>query len=88
MNGQTDIQKAIGYVYKKQEIIRLHENAQWLKEQGVDLVLGEGKLTGKDEVIVNEKKYSAKKIVLATGSKPRRLKIPGVELGWQIHSPG
>jgi pyruvate/2-oxoglutarate dehydrogenase complex dihydrolipoamide dehydrogenase (E3) component len=65
-----------------------HENAQWLKEQGVDLVLGEGKLTGKDEVIVNEKKYSAKKIVLATGSKPRRLKIPGVELGWQIHSPG
>ncbi len=80
VNGKADIKKAIDYVYKKQEVIRVHENAKWLKEQGVDLVLGEGKFSGKDKVTVNGKKYTAKKIVLATGSKPRKLKVPGVEL--------
>lgn len=80
VNGKPNIKKAIDYVYNKQEVIRAHENATWLKEQGVDLILGEGKFSGKEEVTVNGKKYSAKKIVLATGSKPRRLKVPGVEL--------
>lgn len=80
VNGKPDIKKAIDYVYNKQEVIRVHENAKWLKEQGVDLVLGQGKFSGKDEVTVNAEKYTAKKIVLATGSKPRKLKVPGVEL--------
>lgn len=80
VDGEVDIEKAIGYVYAKQEIIRKHENAKWLEEQGVDLVLGYAKFSGKNEVEVDGKKYTAKKIVLATGSKPRRLKIPGVEL--------
>ncbi len=80
VHGEVDIEKAIGYVYAKQEIIRKHENAKWLEEQGVDLVLGYAKFSGKNEVEVNGKKYTAKKIVLATGSKPRKLKIPGVDL--------
>ncbi len=80
VSGEADIQKAIGYVYSKQQVIRKHENAQWLQEQGVDVALGEAKFTGKNEIAVNDEKFAAKKIVLATGSKPRKLKIPGVEL--------
>lgn len=80
LSGEVDLQKAIGYVHDQQNIIRKHENAAWLAGQGVNVVLGEASFTGKHEVTVNGEKYSAKKIVLATGSKPRKLKIEGVKL--------
>jgi len=79
ISGKVDIKKAIDYVYEKQEIIREHENAQWLQEQGIDVALGRATFTGKNEIQVNDKKYTGKKIVIATGSKPQKLKVPGVE---------
>jgi len=33
VTGKTDIKKAINYVYQRQEIIRVHENASWLQDQ-------------------------------------------------------
>ncbi|WP_206076068.1 dihydrolipoyl dehydrogenase family protein [Marinitoga lauensis] len=50
-----------------------------LKKNSIDLIIGEGKLKSKNEVIVNDKDiYSAKYILLATGSKPKS--IPGFEI--------
>ncbi len=79
LTGKIDIQKAIQYVYDKQNVIRVHENAAWLREQGVDVALGEAHFTGKNEIEVNGKRFRGKKIVIATGSKPVKLKAPGVE---------
>jgi pyruvate/2-oxoglutarate dehydrogenase complex dihydrolipoamide dehydrogenase (E3) component len=79
VTGKTDIKKAINYVYQRQEIIRVHENASWLQDQGIDVALGEARFVNKNEIEVNAEKYSAKKIVIATGSKPRKLKVPGIE---------
>lgn len=79
LSGSIDIKKAIEYVYQRQEVIREHENAAWLRKQGVDVALGEAHFTGRDEIEVSGKKYKGKKIVIATGSKPAKLKIPGVE---------
>ncbi len=79
LNGIIDIKKATDYVYGRQEIIRVHENAAWLKEQGIEVALGGAQFTGKNEVEVDGKKYSGKKVVIATGSKPRKLNVPGVE---------
>jgi pyruvate/2-oxoglutarate dehydrogenase complex dihydrolipoamide dehydrogenase (E3) component len=79
LSGEVDIQKAIGYVHARQEIIRKHENAAWLTEQGIKVVLGEASFAGKNEVAVNSEIFSAKKIILATGSKPRKLKVEGIE---------
>lgn len=79
VTGTVDIKKAMNYIYERQEIIRKHENAQWLQEQGVDLALGKAHFTKKNEIEVDAKKYTGKKIVIATGSKPKKLKIPGVE---------
>lgn len=78
-SGKADIQKALKYVYGRQQIIRVHENAQWLRDQGIDVALGNAKFSGKNEIEVAGKKYSGKKIVIATGSQPRKLKIEGVE---------
>ena len=79
LTGEIDIQKAIEYVHSQQEIIRAHENAAWLAAQGINVVLGEASFAGKHEIKVNGEIFSAKKIVLATGSKPRKLKVAGVE---------
>lgn len=80
VNGEVDFEKAMSYVYSKQQVIREHENTQWLQEQGVDVVLGEAKFSGKNEISVNGQRFTGRKIVLATGSRPRKLTIPGVEL--------
>jgi pyruvate/2-oxoglutarate dehydrogenase complex dihydrolipoamide dehydrogenase (E3) component len=79
VSGKVDIKKAIDYVYCKQELIRKHENAQWLREQGMDVVLGNASFAGKNEVVVNGEKYTGKKIVIATGSSPKKLNVPGAE---------
>ena len=79
ITGTPDFKKAIDYVYEKQEIIRKHENAKSIRESGVDIVLGEAKFIGKKEVEVNNVKYKGKNIVIATGSKARKLDVAGVE---------
>lgn len=80
VSGNIDIKKAIAYVHEKQEDIRVHENAAWLREQGIDVALGNAFFTDKNEIGVNGKGYRGKKIVIATGSTPKKLKVPGVEL--------
>ncbi len=79
VDGKGDIKKAIDYVYQRQEIIRTHENAKWLSGLGITVELGEASFSGKNEIEVNGKKFYGKNIVIATGSKPRKLNIPGVE---------
>ncbi|MEO5975724.1 MAG: NAD(P)/FAD-dependent oxidoreductase [Chryseolinea sp.] len=79
VTGTPDYKKAIDYVREKQEIIRKHENAKSLRESGIDIVAGDAKFTGKKEVEVNSTKYRGKNIVIATGSKARKLNVPGVE---------
>jgi len=82
LSPEIDIEKVTGYIKSKQEIIRKHENAEYFRKQGIDVTLGVAKFTGKNTISVKTadgtKKYSAKKIVIATGSRPRKLDIPGV----------
>lgn len=79
VNGQVDIKKATEYIYKRQSIIREHENAEHFRKEGLDVVLSVAKFIGRHEVEVEGKKYYGKKIVIATGSKPKKLKVPGIE---------
>lgn len=51
-----------------------------LKNAGVDLLDGAGRLTGPNGVAVGEVEYSADKILIATGGRPVVPEIPGVEL--------
>jgi dihydrolipoamide dehydrogenase len=41
-----------------------------LKRLGVDVLVGVGKLAGQQAVTVNDKKYTAQDVIIATGSKP------------------
>ncbi|RMD66919.1 FAD-binding protein [Candidatus Pacearchaeota archaeon] len=77
--GNADIKKVKAYVKSKQEKIRVHENAEYFRSLGIDVELGEAEFAGKNSIVVNGKVCSAKKIVIATGSRPRQLSLPGIE---------
>ena len=80
VNGKVDIKKAIEYVFSRQEIIREHEDAKALRNQGINVALGEAKFINDKQVDVDGIVYEGKKNVIATGSLPVKLKIPGIEL--------
>ena len=78
--GKADFRRVMDYVHHQQSIIREHETPAYLEQEyGLDCLVGEAMLTDRNEVTVNGEKLSAPRIVLATGSKPRHLKTPGVE---------
>jgi len=79
VTGKIDLKKVVQYVRSKKNIIRVHENAAYFRKIGMDVVLGTAKFTGKKVVAVDKKQYTAKRIIIATGSRPRQLKIPGRE---------
>jgi pyruvate/2-oxoglutarate dehydrogenase complex dihydrolipoamide dehydrogenase (E3) component len=62
-----------------QATIREHENAAWFTEKGITVVLGAATFTGPRTVRVGDYEYTAKRIVIATGSRPRVLAGQGIE---------
>lgn len=79
IEGQPDLSKTVAYVKAKQDTIRKHENATFLRNEGMDVVLGEATFHDKRSVKVKGSIYQGKKIVLATGSRPAPLLVPGIE---------
>jgi len=78
-SGSVDAGKVADYVIQRQDKIRDHENPQFLRDEGIDVEIGLAHFVSKNEVQVGEKVYKGKKIAIATGSKPIKLDIPGVE---------
>lgn len=79
VEGKVSIEKVLKYVKQRQNEIRAHENVDYLKKLGLDIVLGRAVFHSKNSVEVDRKVYSAKNIVIATGSAPRKLKVKGIE---------
>ncbi|MBW2229924.1 MAG: NAD(P)/FAD-dependent oxidoreductase [Deltaproteobacteria bacterium] len=50
-----------------------------LANRGIELVRGRAQFTGPNQIAVSGRRYSGSKIVVATGSTPRSLPIPGAE---------
>jgi pyruvate/2-oxoglutarate dehydrogenase complex dihydrolipoamide dehydrogenase (E3) component len=77
--GEVDLSLVMKSVQEKIETIREHENADYFRKLGIDVVLGTAQFTGDREVTAEGAVYQAKKIILATGSRPRTLTIEGGE---------
>ncbi len=69
----------LGKVRSKIEHIRSEESPEILEKLGVKVVIGKAQFFDKHTVEVGKKKYTARKFVIATGSSPRMLDIPGLE---------
>ncbi|MET4083842.1 pyruvate/2-oxoglutarate dehydrogenase complex dihydrolipoamide dehydrogenase (E3) component [Pedobacter sp. UYP30] len=79
LTGDVDPKAIVTYIKDAQKSIKDHENSAWLKNQGVDVLLGEAFFLNSATVSVNGLEVTAEKIVLATGSAPVRLKVLGIE---------
>jgi len=53
--------------------------AKWLEDTGIDLIRGNGRLAGKGAVEVNGKTYTARDVILSTGSAPQFPPITGLD---------
>jgi pyruvate/2-oxoglutarate dehydrogenase complex dihydrolipoamide dehydrogenase (E3) component len=78
-SGSVDWKKVRAYIKEKQEIIREHESAEWFRSKGMTVVLGSASFVSENQVAVDGVVYTGKKIVLATGSRPRVLTGQGIE---------
>lgn len=79
IQGSLDIKKVMTYIKEKQAIIRAHENSEHFRSIGMTVVLGTATFNGPNCIMVNDREYRSKKIILATGSRPRKLELDGIE---------
>ena len=67
-------------VAKKDEVVATLRGGIEQTLAGVEIIRGEARLTPQGKVSVNGEELSAEKIIIATGSAPATLPIPGAEL--------
>jgi pyruvate/2-oxoglutarate dehydrogenase complex dihydrolipoamide dehydrogenase (E3) component len=79
VSGDPDLAKVFAHVQDAQSKIRQHENPAFLRAQGIDLAFGTASFISEKEVKVSDTVYTAKRIVIATGSRPTRPAIKGLE---------
>ncbi len=79
VNGKVDMVKISKEIKKRQNVIREHENADYFRKQGIDVVLGGAKFISKDTIEVNEEQFIGKNIVIATGSRPNIPEIKSIK---------
>lgn len=74
-----DMDKAVKY---KNQVVKTLTNgvSGLLKSYGVDIFDGVGKIVSNKKVSINDKRIiNGKNIILASGSKPNKIKLPGIE---------
>ena len=77
--GKADMEKVLQYIHQKQDKIKSGEDAEHHRKQGIDVEIGWAKFVDENTVEVNGKKFSAKVILLCTGSSPRKIEIQGMK---------
>ena len=78
-SGKPDFERVKQYIQERIALLRQHENADYFRQQGMDVVIGTARFTGRDQVEANGERFTAKRIVIATGSQPTTLQVPGIE---------
>ncbi len=76
---EVDFPAVMERMRKLRARISRHDAAQRLREQGVDVFLGEGRFTGPRTVEVEGSTLNFKKACIATGARAYRPPIPGLE---------
>ena len=79
VSGAADWARVTDYIKEKQNIIRAHESAEWFRAQGMTVVLGHAEFASPNSVMVDGVEYSGKRMVIATGSRPREIVGKGIE---------
>lgn len=74
-----DTKAVMNHVRSIQKNVYTHETPEVLEEKGIEVIIGKARFIAKDTIKVNDLIIKGKKIILATGSKPRIPKINGLD---------
>ncbi|MFB6225120.1 MAG: FAD-dependent oxidoreductase, partial [Candidatus Paceibacteria bacterium] len=79
VSGAVDMASVKNHINQVKNEIREHENVEYFRNKGIHIELGEASFVDEQTIEVNESQYKARRIVVATGSRPRVISIPGDE---------
>ncbi|MGB6153997.1 MAG: FAD-dependent oxidoreductase [Pricia sp.] len=79
-SGKADMGRVLDHIHQMQEYIKDTEDAQALRKKGIDVVIGKAVFDAKDSVKVGAERYTARVILLCTGSSPRSIEIEGMDI--------
>lgn len=77
--GAFDMRKIKKHIKSVKERIRKHESVEYFRKQGMKVVVGQASFSAENEIIVGGKKYNSERIIVATGSRPKKFKVAGIE---------
>lgn len=75
----VELPKVLDYVRSVIATIEPNDSPERFRDMGVDVVFGEGQFAGADRVKVGDREITAKKFVIATGTRPSIPPIPGID---------
>ncbi len=78
-SGKADMGGILDHIHQMQNFIKDTEDAAALRKKGIDVVIGKAVFESRDTLKVNDETYTARIILLCTGSTPRMLDIEGME---------
>lgn len=76
---EVDFAAAMERMRRIRAEISHHDSAYRFQKLGIDVYLGDGQFTGLDSFVVDGRTIRFKKAVIATGSRPATVPIPGLE---------
>ena len=74
-----DFGKVMDHMRKIKATIAVHDDPQRFRDMGVDVFFGSGSFKDSGTFTVNGKDLTSKKFLIATGSRPAALPIPGLD---------
>jgi pyruvate/2-oxoglutarate dehydrogenase complex dihydrolipoamide dehydrogenase (E3) component len=77
--GNVEMDRVARKIKERQDVIRVHENPDYFREKGIDVEIGTPRFTGMGSIVINDKEYHARRIVIATGSRPAVPPIEGLD---------
>jgi pyruvate/2-oxoglutarate dehydrogenase complex dihydrolipoamide dehydrogenase (E3) component len=77
--GAADMRQVRHHIKVVQDKIRSRESAAYFRGKGISVEIGTAEFIDARTVAVAGKQFTAKRIVLATGSRPRTLDVPGFD---------
>lgn len=75
---QIDMRQIKAQLATNIETIYQHETPDVLAAEGIDVVLGQARFTGPNELVVDDRSISAEKFILCTGARPSVPEIDGL----------
>ncbi|MBD2258467.1 FAD-dependent oxidoreductase [Pseudanabaena sp. FACHB-2040] len=76
---QINLREALGHVHRVIDTIQEHDSVERFESLGVEVIFGEGQFVDGRTFAVNGRTLKARAFLIATGSRPATLPIPGLQ---------